>query len=33
MENGRDEVKAVADFICASNQDNGIALWLEEHVL
>lgn len=33
MENALDEVKAVADFICATNDNDGVAKWLEKHVL
>lgn len=31
--NALDEAKAVADFICGSNDDDGVARWLEENVL
>jgi len=31
--NAFDEVKAVADHICKSNDDDGVAKWLEENVL
>jgi hydroxymethylpyrimidine pyrophosphatase-like HAD family hydrolase len=27
------EVKAAADYICASNDDDGVAKWLEENAL
>jgi len=33
MENALDEVKAVADFICLSNEDDGLAHWIEENIL
>ena len=33
MENAIDEVKAVADYICDSNEADGVAKWLEAHVL
>jgi len=33
MGNAIDEVKAVADYITASNDEDGVALWLEENVL
>ena len=33
MDNAIPEVKAVADFVTASNNDDGVALWLEENVL
>ena len=33
MENAVDEVKAVADHICKSNIEDGVALWLHENVL
>jgi len=32
MSNALGEVKSVADFICQSNDDDGIALWLEEEI-
>jgi hypothetical protein len=32
VDNAIDEVKKVADYICASNDDDGIAKWLNEHV-
>jgi len=31
--NAIDEVKAVADFICDSNDNDGVAKWLDEHLL
>lgn len=31
--NAIDEVKAVADYICNTNDNDGMAKWLEEHVL
>ena len=31
--NAIDEVKAVADFICDTNENDGVAKWLEENVL
>lgn len=31
--NAIDEVKAVADYICDSNDNNGVAKWLEEYLL
>ncbi|MCL2378448.1 MAG: HAD family hydrolase [Defluviitaleaceae bacterium] len=31
--NAIDEVKACADVICASNDDDGVAKWLEAHLL
>ena len=31
--NALDEVKAVADFICDSNDNDGVAKWIEENVL
>lgn len=31
--NAIDEVKAIADDICPANDDDGLAHWLEEHVL
>jgi len=33
MGNALDEVKAVADFICDTNENDGAAKWIEEHVL
>jgi 5-amino-6-(5-phospho-D-ribitylamino)uracil phosphatase len=30
--NAIDEVKAAADFICNSNQENGVAKWIENHI-
>jgi hypothetical protein len=33
MENAIDAVKAVARHICGSNNDDGVANWLEEHIL
>ena len=32
MANAVDEAKAAADCICASNEDDGLARWLEEHI-
>ncbi len=31
--NAIDEIKAVADDICDTNDHDGVAKWLEEHVL
>lgn len=31
--NADDNVKAVAHEICPSNEDDGVAHWLEEHIL
>ena len=31
--NALDEVKAVADYICDTNENDGVAKWLEENVL
>jgi Cof subfamily protein (haloacid dehalogenase superfamily) len=31
--NALDEVKAVADYVCGSNDEDGVARWLEENVL
>jgi len=31
--NAIDEAKAAADHICGANDENGVARWLEEHVL
>ncbi len=31
--NAIDEVKAVADYICDSNDNDGVAKWLEKNVL
>ncbi len=33
MANALDEVKAAADTICDTNENNGVAKWLEENVL
>jgi hydroxymethylpyrimidine pyrophosphatase-like HAD family hydrolase len=33
VENALDEVKAVSDYICGSNDEDGVAHWLEEYVL
>ena len=33
MGNGLDEVKAVADYICDTNENDGIGKWLERNVL
>lgn len=33
MGNAKDSVKAVADFICESNEDDGVAKWIEENIL
>ena len=33
MENALDKVKGVADYICSSNDDDGVAKWIEENLL
>lgn len=33
VENALDEAKAAADFVCGSNDSDGVAKWLEENVL
>ena len=33
MENAIDEVKTVADYICDTNENDGVAKWIEEYVL
>jgi len=33
VENAIDEVKAAADYICASNDDDGVARWLNDTVI
>jgi len=33
MGNAIDEVKSIADCVCDTNENDGIAKWLEEHVL
>ena len=32
MSNAKDEVKAAADCICNSNEDDGVVTWIEEHI-
>jgi hydroxymethylpyrimidine pyrophosphatase-like HAD family hydrolase len=32
MGNALDEVKAVADYVCDTNDNDGLAKWLEENV-
>ena len=31
--NAIDEAKAVADFVCDTNDNDGVARWLEENLL
>jgi len=31
--NALDEVKAAADYVCDTNENDGVAKWLEENVL
>ena len=33
MENALDEVKTAADFICDNNNNDGVAKWIEKHLL
>lgn len=33
VDNAKDEVKAAADFICASNVNDGVAKWLSNELL
>jgi hypothetical protein len=33
MENALDEVKKAADFVCGTNENDGVAEWLEENIL
>ena len=33
MGNALDEVKEVADYICDTNENHGVAKWIEEHIL
>jgi len=33
VENAIDEVKAVADYICGSNESDGVGKWIEKHIL
>lgn len=33
VSNALDEVKTAADFICGSNDDNGVAKWISENIL
>jgi hypothetical protein len=30
VENAKPEVKAASDFICGSNEDDGVVKWMEE---
>ena len=32
VENARPELKAAADYICGSNDDDGVVKWIEEHI-
>ena len=33
MDNAIDEVKAVADYICDTNENDGVAKWIEQNIL
>ena len=33
MENGIDEIKNIANFICKNNREDGVARWIEENIL
>ena len=33
MENGSDATRAAADYVTASNDEDGIAIFIEEHLL
>ena len=33
VENAIDDVKAAAKYICGTNDNDGVAKWLEEHIL
>jgi len=33
MGNATDEVKSIADYICDTNENDGVTKWIEEHVL
>ena len=33
VENALDEVKDVTDYICETNNDDGVARWLEKYIL
>ena len=33
VSNATDDLKRVADFICGSNENDGVAKWIEEHIL
>jgi len=33
VKNAIDEVKSVADYICATNDNDGVAKWIEEKIL
>ena len=33
MDNALEQVKTVADYICDTNDNDGLAKWLEENVL
>ena len=32
MGNALDEVKAISDFVCLTNDEDGLAKWIEEHI-
>jgi hydroxymethylpyrimidine pyrophosphatase-like HAD family hydrolase len=33
MENGIDEIKKISDYICGSNNKDGVARWIEKNIL
>ena len=33
MQNANDKVKLAADYICQSNDEDGVARWIRENVL
>ena len=33
MYNATQDIKDCADFVCKSNEDDGVAIWIEENIL